>query len=339
MKALLIGDVHAVPEELNDCQALLDYVFQVQKDEKVDLVVFLGDQTHGHALAHLAVLDFWKENLYKLSHQAMSPQVVVLVGNHDHPVGDPSVNSMTMIQREGVTVVDKPLVVGNVLFCPYFPLGKDFEIACTNNPTPTVICHQTIAGAFYGGGLKLEGKLLEKPEVASVSLLPQTYIISGHLHSPQAFMVGEAYVQYVGAPRWRIASDANINRAIQVIEFDKGVVRSGTSFDTGMVCRQIKSVKDTPDAPIDISLLDSKHDWRVDIIGPAAWIEERHKLISRPGVKTRTFRVGDSAPRVRESEGIGASFLKFIKGFQPRYGTSQAILETMAKERLLVNVG
>ena len=59
-KILYIGDVHAVPAELDDCNRLLALVRETIEKHRPDIVIHLGDGFHTHGVIHAEVVDFWQ---------------------------------------------------------------------------------------------------------------------------------------------------------------------------------------------------------------------------------------------------------------------------------------
>jgi DNA repair exonuclease SbcCD nuclease subunit len=324
-RVLYVGDPHAVPEELDDCRALGQMVFDVAHVANVDAVVFLGDQTHTHAITHVAVLAFWRETFRMFKDAGI--RVIALVGNHDRPGTAGSELHTMMVFEDLCEVVAAPRVIDGLLFVPYMDTGEEFLAACRANPTRFVAGHNTFDGSKYENGMYAKDGI-------DVADIPQEQVLSGHIHTPQRF----GKVWYIGAPRWRTLSDANIERAIWVVEHgEDGLVVDSKPFSTGDVCRQIRYMIDTPSTPVPLPL-DMRHDWRIDIRGPAAWIEERRPLIKRPGVKVRSFSTDKPTAKVRESDGVDVSLAKFIAGFRPRFGTPASVLHQMARERLRIEV-
>lgn len=319
MKVLLVGDVHATPDELDDCQALVDFIAKTAKAHDAQ-VLFLGDQYHCHNVIRVEVLAFWRNAFRQLMRAGLN--VASLVGNHDLGAesGDPRVHAM-LAHEEQITVIDKPLINGNVLFLPYFHDNDEFLDACKMGGR-SVICHGTFWGSQYENGFYA-------PEGIDPDKVPQDTIISGHIHLPQEF----GKVHYVGAPRWRSLSDAGTDRALWLYDFDDGKVVSKQSFDTGEVVRQIRYVLDTPEAPFD-GVIDPKHDYRIDVKGPASFLETRKALLAGPGVKLRTFNTQRSVGPVRESEGIPFAFAAYLAKSVSKFGTPNEVLASMAKERI-----
>jgi DNA repair exonuclease SbcCD nuclease subunit len=325
MKILLVGDVHAVPDELDDCRALIGLVARVALENSAE-VLFLGDQYHSHSLIRSEVLWFWREAFSKLTSQGTV--VRALVGNHDYSGTGQTLHSMISHEHQ-ITIIDKPTDIGPVRFLPYYDDHEAFVRDANSGTAPDwLICHQTFEGAKYEGGFYATDGI--KPE-----LLNYKQILSGHIHTPFNFEVPNGpEVTYIGAPRWRTASDANVERAIWLYEFDGKEVRK-TPFNTGTTCRQIRMVTDTPKLPVQLPL-DPGVDWRVDIHGPVDWIEARKSEFSGVGAKIRTFPVKVNKSEIRESEGISAAFRSYLSKFTPKFGTPTETLLEMSSKRLSV---
>jgi len=322
MRIVLVGDCHAVPEELDDCRALMRLVEKVASDNEAE-VLFLGDQFHTHAVIRSEVMWFWRESFSKLL--ANGIKITALVGNHDFSGAYSQIHAMASC-ADLVSVVDRPVERGGVLLLPYTDDHEVFVKEARKSEKTTLICHQTFTGSKYENGMYA-------PDGLDPELIPQTTIISGHIHSPQVF----GKVVYIGAPRWRTLSDANVERAIWLYDFnDDGSVLSKRSFDTGTACRKISYLVDTQENPIPVDDLDWTMDHRIDIRGDSAWVEARKALFSRPGVKVRVFRNDAPTSAVRESEGVAVAFSRYVKTYTPRFGTATETLEAMAKERLYV---
>lgn len=321
-KLLLIGDVHVVVEELDDCQALIDYIKPVALEHKAR-VCFMGDLFNTMSVIRSEVLNFWNTNFRTMN--KLGIKVSALVGNHDF-AGEGLFDHALVAYETYVQVVDRFAdIAPGVLAVPYYSDHQTLIEIAQKSKAKTLLAHQTFTGSTYDNGFYA-------PDGIDPDLIPQENIISGHIHSPQSF----GKVTYIGAPRWRTLSDANIERAIWLYEFDgAGNVVNKTPFSTGNVCRQIKYLQDSPSEPISVEL-DSSVDWRIDIKGPVDWIEKRKAELAGPGVKIRTFKTEGTRPVVKESDGIGMAFQKYLNRFTPKYGTDKETLTVLAKDRLHV---
>jgi DNA repair exonuclease SbcCD nuclease subunit len=210
IKVLLVGDMHVVPEELQDCQKVIDAIRDTVvwgiKNSKIDTAVFMGDQHHTHAVVRLEVLSFWREALLELGKLC---KVVLLKGNHDAPA---DINSRIHVLEayEGlpnVVVIDKATTIDGIDFVPYMP-AQAFVETVKDLKAPTLICHQTFQGAQYENGFFAHDGI-------ELSLTPHKHVFSGHIHTPQSW----DKLIYVGSPRWRTVSDANVNRFFTINYF------------------------------------------------------------------------------------------------------------------------
>jgi DNA repair exonuclease SbcCD nuclease subunit len=316
-RVLFVGDVHATPEELEDCRALFRLVNHLAVEWRADEICLLGDSYHTNNVVRVEVLAFWRETF------ALAPVgVSALVGNHDY-AGEGSKLHAMAAHHEQIEVVDQPVLRGGILYMPYYSDREAFVADANRLGGTTLVCHQTFAGSKYENGFYAE-------DGVDPDLLSHELVLSGHIHTPQSF----GKVTYVGAPRWRTLSDANVERALWLYEFDYlGRVVSRHSFDTGETCRQIRYVVDTPDDPF-TGVLDPRFDWRVDVRGPAAYVEERRKQLAGPGVRLRSFKEERRAPVVRESEGIDVAFAKFAAKFRGRRGTDPEMMVEMVRRYL-----
>lgn len=322
-KWLLIGDPHAVLDEIEDCRALIQGIVDTIRREGPDYVVFLGDQCHNFALLHIEVVAFWRETFKDLRRQFPEVKFIAMVGNHDLPGDGASSNHSMLVCEDLVTVIDYPQMIGGVLLLPYFADGQRFRDAVIGHPTAkTVICHQTLVGSHYENGfIAHDGISLER--------LEDKHFISGHIHTPQRY----DNVTYIGAPRWRGLMDANVERALVLFEIEpNGPPRATKLFKTDQWCRKLLHVVDTQEKPLEASL-NPRWKYIVDLHGDAAYIEARRGLYA--GQRLRTFRTQvEEVKPVRESMGISAAIQVFINTYQSKFGTETAILKKMAAERL-----
>lgn len=315
-KWLLVGDPHAVVDELDDCQRLIDGVFETAIKNRPDYILFMGDQHHNHAIMHVEVMAFWRKALAKLTKAA---PVIMLVGNHDMP-GDGSSTShalMAYADMEMVTIVDRPTVIDGHLLMPYYHDQVKFIETVNSYSCQRVFCHQTFDGSKYENGF------YAKDGIDLGAFKGARQFVSGHIHTPQRFQ----NVMYVGAPRWRTLSDAGIDRAIMTLD-DTGEIEL---VKTDQWCRKLVHVIDHQDTPYD-GQVDLNWNYIVDIHGDDLFIKERSSFWA--GQRIRTFRTQQAPSTIRESMGIDKAIMAHLEAFKPRRGTSPAILKSMCAERL-----
>lgn len=325
VKVIVVGDMHVVPEETGDCGAVIELIKKVARAEEIQEVWFSGDQHHNHDLVRLSVMHWWRVAFKSLKSEGINSYC--LVGNHDQSAPGSNIHAMMAYEGlPGVKIIDTPTVRHGVLMIPYVHEEKEFQDVCLKHAhVPTALCHQTFDGSTYENGFLASDGF-------NPNLPPQELLISGHIHTGQEF----GKVWYVGAPRWRSLSDANVERSIWVLEFSGGKLVNRTPYSTGDVCRQIRHLEDTVDRPVQLPL-EAKHQWRIDVKGSPEWCQQRKKELSAAGARVRIFPDQVSvAGKVRESEGIDKAFSSYLGLFQPKFGTSRETLEQMAKERLHV---
>jgi DNA repair exonuclease SbcCD nuclease subunit len=315
---LIVGDPHVTVEELADCQRLLDLVYQEAK--KCDFVVFLGDLFHNHALVRIEVIEFWKRNLSRLS----GSDVFCLVGNHDRS-HDTNVRANSIPESNHWTIVNRPIQLSNgIVLTPWYANNEDFVNDINKFDTKLLICHQTFSGSKYENGFYAHDGI-------NPDLLKAGSIVSGHIHTPQSF----GKVTYVGAPRWRIASDANVIRALLVLDTD---TLSHSWIPTANTCKALVHINDTEGRPVEVPELykSTLKTIKVDIHGSASYIATRREFWEKAGARVATFPVVESRPTVSESDGIPKALNTYVSGWKPKYGTPADKLLEMVKERIHV---
>lgn len=319
---LLVGDPHATPDALKDVEALMVLVDRVARERGVP-VVFLGDQYHSHAVMHVAVMDFWMNWFNALNDRGVP--VAAILGNHDQPADGSGALTSMRAHEDQCLVIDGPTRFGPWLYVPFRARNEEFVEVCKEaGDVGTVVCHQAFNGSRYENGIYVQ-------DGVDPNLIPQKMVISGHIHTPQRF----GKVWHPGAPRWRIATDANVERAVHVVHFDDaGEIKGVDAYSTGDVCRQIRHAVDAPDAEFDPSGISAKDDWRVDVRGSRERCEARRKLHEAAGAKVRTFPDREHMPQIRESDGIAVAFQKFSAAYKGKRGTSAEILGKMVQERV-----
>ncbi len=339
-KVLYVGDPHAVVSELSDCDALLRCIVDAVKAHEPDRVVFLGDQVHHHGIAHLEVMAWWEHAFRTIL--AYRP-VDVLVGNHDKcGNGREDISWMQFFRHTpgDFWVIDQPwhLLLSGVTTIPHMDSKAAFLASVDEQQSKTIVCHQAFRGGSFENGFNIGD------EGVDVSTYTGVTFISGHIHAPQEFDVGSAHVWYVGAPRWRTAADANVERHLWVVTHDDtGAIVDRVGVPTGAYCRRIWDFQDEEGVvvPPGQDLLDrsydKKDDHRVTIKGSEEYLRTRRRIYDAAGWRVRTVETGaKKVVRVRESEGVPTAFRKFLGGFRPPHGTPVQDLEALAKERLVL---
>lgn len=325
-KILFVGDVHATPGDLNECQSLIDYILKTTKEQNVNKVVFLGDQYNTHEVMRVEVLNFWKDAFKQLTDTGL--RVTALVGNHDQAGPGNTVTKHAMAAHsEQVRVIEGPTsdYEEGILYIPYTEDNERFVAYCKESECTTVVCHATFQGSRFENGFYA-------PDGVKVDDVPQNLIVSGHIHSPQT--IGK--VRYVGAPRWRTVADASVlERSLSLMTISDGAILDEKLFLTNGVVKRIIELRDTATKPLDCSQFNDFDEYRVDIHGTKEHYLQRKTEISGRNVKTRFVKESaTSNMKVKESDGISVAFNKFIANFKPKNGTPKEDLYAMCQERL-----
>lgn len=323
-RLLFVGDPHAEPHDLKDCQALAGLIKKVAIDNQVDQIVLAGDLYHTHGVIHAEVQFFWWTFLQDLRNSNLD--VLIIKGNHDAPGVAGTLATALLTHVEQATVVAwAPWIENGILFCPY-TTGEQLVKWSNEHPEcNTLICHATFDGSRYENGFYAG-------DGVNPNLIKQKRIISGHIHAPQEF----GKVWYPGAPRWRILTDANTDRAIWVLDFDdSGDLQTMTPHTTNDTCRRIFHYVDTPTSSLPAHFVaNDKDEFRIDIQGPQSWIDQRKPLFES-WARIRALRTDSKVEAtVKESDGVGVAFGKWMEAYTPRRGTDKTVLKTLVEERL-----
>ena len=324
MNFLAVGDPHCTVEEIPDCRALMDFVLQTCLDRIITKVVILGDLHHTFSITNIKVTAFWLETFERFTKKGIS--IMALVGNHDM-AGDGTGYPHALLPymgMNGVTVVDKPLMLGGALFLPYYADPKLFVSEVERFPdVELVVCHQEFNGAQYDNGFYAPGGV--DPSLMKVP------VMSGHIHTPQTLDGGRVVIEYIGAPRWRTLSDAATQSRKLVY-----VQNNGQLCESIPVNGHVKRIIARTLTPESCVLVDyNEHDeFRITLEGPAAWIQQEKDAFQHSNIKVSAVATDVSTARVRESDGIEVAFRKFLSAYSPKNGTPKDTLAEMARTRL-----
>jgi DNA repair exonuclease SbcCD nuclease subunit len=332
MKFLFVGDPHVRKDDLEDCQNLVDYVYETAMGQEVDAIVWLGDLHHNFGIVNIGVTDFWLRTFKRFGLPHLHIHNYAIVGNHDIETnGDRMVHALLPYKElENVTVVDNPTTIfgePDILFLPYMR-NEEFVQTCNESNAKIVICHQEFDGCQYENGFYSKHGV-------NPNSIPQELVISGHIHMPQTF----GKVMYLGSPRWITASDANQDRFIYVWDTSAAPFGPDSSipwrpFKTSERLRRIEEMTETPEKLLGADNLNPNWAYTVNLVGPEAWVRSRQPFWKGKRVKVRSLPLRDKAPAVRESEGIDTSFKKYSDGFTPKYGSDKSDLEKLVQEKV-----
>jgi len=315
-KYIYIGDVHAVPLELEDCKNLIDLILKVKQEHPTAMPIWLGDQHHTHEDVSLTVLGFWRYAFSLLGG-------ICLVGNHDQNVPGSETHIMDAY-RDLVTVVWPSIRIGPLQFVSYCKDKEVFYNRC-DDLGGCLVAHQDFCGFRYESG-----------KITLSDLKPPTkfkQIISGHLHSPQE--IGNTW--YIGAPRWRTQTDALVdNRYIWLIEHnEEGIISKRIPYTTNGVCKRIVVLKDTIDNP---AILIPGAINKIEIVGTAEYIQNRRNVLLSQGAIVRGIVEKQNIVKYQESLGPIVALEQRLKTFKPKNSTNKSDLASLLKDKMNIEI-
>lgn len=334
MRLLLVGDPHVTVEELGDAQGLLDGVHALYEQLGPDRVIFMGDMHHNHAVTRVEVTDFWLRNLRRFHKE----EVVLILGNHDRPNDASSTAHALQSYTNIATVVDRVHDIygagGVCIAAPYFHSRGDLveSMQQFNKSVKVLLCHQTFDGSRYENGFFA-------PDGLDPRLLGIQKVISGHIHTAQVLNWEDGYVQYIGSPRWRSISDANVDKSVTLYDT---VADTFQNFDTQNWCSPIGKATLTNVSQLDTVpfVRNPKARLYLDVVGAKADVEVQTALIKAqvPKAKIRPVYTDQSNKKlsVTESEGVFNALRRYVASFKPVHGTPSAVLQDMVVRRLNV---
>jgi len=330
MISVALGDPHAVPSQIGECARLLAMVRDTVVAYKAEALTIFGDLHDSHDTVSVRVSDLWHRAL-----ASIPCRKILLVGNHDQAYTDRTHPHalQAYAAMEGVEVIDRPVgdVLPGVAMMPYYYDPAKFvddaaDIAAVSH-NPDLFCHQTFNGGRYENGFYARDAV----EPSVINFFDRVW--SGHIHLKQEF----AQIRYIGAPRWRTRSDANVDRYVYVLEHDGAVTREVARVSTGSCCRRIWTGEDRPGAPFEFTPeMASTDDVRVDVFGPdASYVRTRSEELRARGAVTRPFPDRAAAPSgVSESVGLEESLDRFASAWKAPNGSSPAAVLAEVRRRV-----
>lgn len=206
-KYLVVGDPHARPDNLHKINKLFHLV-----ESKELPVIWLGDMLDTKDIVRAqclnAYINYFKNS--KLNH-------IVLIGNHDQLSANTQDHALEALKLlPNVKVVDKPYILDNLLFVPYYRSPEDFKLAISQaraiKSLNYLFMHQDIVSMDYGNGyISTEGNTLE-------DLKGFKLVISGHYHSYQ----DKDNLIYLGTPFSHNFGDTQQDKYLGVFDSESG---------------------------------------------------------------------------------------------------------------------
>ena len=233
MKRLwLIGDIH-FGNKSNSFE-WLGYQRQLFRDlyiphfekhvKEGDCLLFMGDMFDNKTLLNVTILNEVVELLADVGEFFES--VFSLVGNHDVPRKDASINSYTPLRLpSNFHIVDKPTIIESVFGqkIAMVPWNKSYDdelkiLEELPDDVFDLFMHTFIIGFTFNGIFKPENTEQKKygNEISDFSKF--TRVWSGHVHTPQK----KANIIFTGAALHLNRNDVNQNRYFYVLDYENG---------------------------------------------------------------------------------------------------------------------
>jgi len=311
---LIVGDIHATPNNLDEVRSLFTLIEKTCKEHQTKTVILLGDQTDSHQIQNLSIMHMYKE----LFLQYRDLDFIVLVGNHDRAVnGNKLYHSMFPYKLySNVCVVDEFMSMHGFDFISYCRDEQEFLNLTKNRVNDILICHQEFNGCQYENGFFSKNGF-------DLNKVPYEQIISGHIHKAQKW----DKIWYPGAPRWMTRSDANEGKAIYLWDGQKS-----KHIATGEFCRPIISLNITEKSELP-ELGPAKY--ILNVTGNRKFIQKIYdKYAGKAEIKTNV--VDAKHVKVKESLGINKALEKFVlNDYVPQYGIDKEVLLKEVFGRLL----
>lgn len=305
MKYIEIGDLHVKKDNLDESKKFIDWIIEIgRKVKKTDDVsfVFLGDQFNDFGVARVEVVQFWSNATHHLKSVFGKNNVYYLVGNHDRN-SEGTDTAMLAFHENGI-IIDKTAIkighgLGAVGFIRDNEVFKQEVVNLYENGVRTVYCHQEFQGAMFESGAYA-------PHGVDPTIFPKDLEFrSGHFHKKQSF----GNVKYLGTPRHLTKSDIGEVKGIHV--YNPGYKTETFIPTPEEVCEPFKIIKvkegdNLPNIPFTNKMY-------IELSGPKEWCEKLEKKIP---TGTKVYCLYSDIVKdikVKESDGIPASFFKFFE--------------------------
>lgn len=205
---LIIGDLQAKRENLQECVSLFAQIESLAKERNINTVVFLGDMLERRGLIEAECLNtlfsyFSSSNLHHY----------IVCGNHDQISTHNDSTALEPLKAlKNVNIYDEPGQLGNILFMPYYRNPKGFLYDITlwlpRLPnTPILLCHQGIKEFTIGSGYT-EDEAVNVSDLKAFKL-----VVAGHYHTP----MNKANVVYLGSPFSHSFGESNEEKRLGIL--------------------------------------------------------------------------------------------------------------------------
>jgi hypothetical protein len=175
----------------DDCEAFVDWYIKEAKKEGCDVGIFTGDWHHNRSALNLTTMDASLRSLEKLG--AAFDKFFFFPGNHDLYYKDKrEIHSVVFGKHvPGVTVVNEPMVIGNVALVPWL-VGEEWK------KVSKLKC-KYMFGHFELPNFKMNA-MVDMPDTGEIKaddFQSQEMVFSGHFHKRQnnknVWYIGNAF--------------------------------------------------------------------------------------------------------------------------------------------------
>lgn len=229
----VIGDPHFREGCVREMEIFIEETLRILEEnrELMDTIVVLGDVMDRHGILHQK--PFHQSCRFLIELSKIRP-TFCLIGNHDFDVPSKYLPEnhpfkvMTWTKIPNLTIVEKPMVVDDMLMTPYVPSGMfarairqglgleesnevDVWTEMTNRGIRLVFAHQEFRGCQMGRVRSEHGD-----PWPDVPFGQSPFVVSGHIHDYQ--ILGEN-ILYVGTPV-QVNYGEGVKRGICLLEVD-----------------------------------------------------------------------------------------------------------------------
>jgi DNA repair exonuclease SbcCD nuclease subunit len=306
MKFIEIGDMHVKKDNIEESVKFIDWIVDIinelkKKEDNLNLI-FLGDQFNDFGVARVEVINFWTSATHKLSEILPKNKIHYLVGNHDRN-SEGTESAMFAFWEKG-NLIDKK---GKILYPKIGAIGfirsnEEFLKETMNlysNGVKTIYCHQEFQGAMYESGAYA-------PHGVDPTTLPtDLYFRVGHFHKKQSF----GNISYLGTPRHLTKSDIGEIKGIHIYDPINNVETFMPTPES--VCQPFKEIilKEGDKIP-NVEFTNKTY---IQLCGTKKWCEKIETKIPTGTKVYCSYTDIFKEIKVKESDGIPASFLKYFK--------------------------
>jgi DNA repair exonuclease SbcCD nuclease subunit len=322
-RLLKVGDPHAKISNLHELHSLFDWIRTTACEKEVDYIVIYGDMFDTHSVIRLEVLEAWYDII-----RSIGTHTILMEGNHDQIGAREFEGQMSAVQSLGkmlsqddiATVMYSPDVIDGIGFVPYtsneekfYGWAKDLQAIGAK----TLCCHQTFQGSQFDSGMYA-------PDGFDPEKVPQSQIISGHIHKGQEF----GKVWYIGTPRWESAVDAEQEKGVWIVDFEDGVMINREFLSTSSVVTPMRKIVLNEGDEEPVLLEGSKY--LIEMVGSSSWLAKmRKKYLGLASIKSTCT---DAKVRADRESKTFSSIGEFLDG---DFKLSQGV----EKQELLIYIG